>query len=321
MHSIAGIDVSKDHADVAFTPVGPVQRFASDPAGREQLIHALKTQRVDRVVLEATGGYERLLMIEIAASGTEIVRINPRQIRNFALATGCLAKSDPIDAKIISRFGHALEPQAWAIPDAELIALQELTARRRQIVGMQTAEKTRRQQALDGKVQSSVERMLALLADELARLDRELDERVSQRADWSDRARILREEPGVGAVTARALLIDLPELGRVSRRQIAALAGVAPIIRDTGKKRGVRRIGGGRPSVRRVLYMAALVATRHHPKIKAHYLHLQAMGKCKKAALVACMRKLLVVLNAKLRNYFESQAAASPAGSIAAASS
>jgi len=321
MHSIAGIDISKDHADVAFTPVGPVQRFASDPIGRRQLIQALKEARMDRVVLEATGGYERLILMEIAASGIEVVRINPRQIRDFARATGCLAKSDPIDAKIISRFGHALQPSVREVPDPELIAFQELVSRRRQIVRMQTAEKTRRKQALEDEVRSSIERMLAFLEDELAQVDRELDERVGQRADWSDRARVLREEPGVGVVTARALLIDLPELGRVSRRQIAALAGLAPIIRDTGKKRGVRKIGGGRASVRHTLYMATLVATRHHPKIKAHYLHLQRMGKCKMAALTACMRKLLVILNAKLRDYFGSQAVASPAGSIAAASS
>ena len=143
---------------------------------------------------------------------------------------------------------------------------------------------------------------------------------MSQRADWSDRARVLQEESGVGPIVARSLLIDLPELGRVTRQQIAALAGVAPMNCDTGKKKGVRKICGGRSSVRRMLYMAALVASRHHPKIRAHYLHLQAMGKCKKVALVACMRKLLVILNAKLRDFFETQVS-SPAGSIAAASS
>jgi len=320
MNCIAGIDVSKDHLDVAFDPDGPVRRFASDPPGRHQLVQALKEMRVDRVVLEATGGYERSIVIDVAAAGFEVVRVNPRQVRNFARATGCLAKSDPIDAKIICHFGHALKPPAREAPDSELIAIRELLARRGQVIEMQSGEKTRRQQVLDSDVRSSIERTLSFLKDELARLDQELDERVSQRADWSDRARVLQEESGVGPIVARSLLIDLPELGRVTRQQIAALAGVAPMNCDTGKKKGVRKICGGRSSVRRMLYMAALVASRHHPKIRAHYLHLQAMGKCKKVALVACMRKLLVILNAKLRDFFETQVS-SPAGSIAAASS
>jgi len=317
MHCIAGIDVSKDHVDVAFDPTGPVQRFGTDPSGRTRLVQVLEEMQVSRVVLEATGGYERLLVIETASAGIEVVRVNPRQVRNFALATGCLAKSDPIDAKIICRFGHAMRPPARATPDADLIMLQELLARRRQVVEVQSGEKVRRQQVLDSDVRSSIDRMLAALDEELSRLDQLLDERVGQRVDWSDRARVLQEESGVGAVTARALLIDLPELGRVSRKKIAALVGVAPMARDTGKKRGARKICGGRSSVRRALYMAALVASRHHPRIRAYYLHLQGMGKCKKVALVACMRKLLVILNAKMRAHLQSQSCPSPAVSFA----
>lgn len=317
MHSIAGIDVSKDHLDLALDSDVPIQRFDAEESGRDRLIQTLKSARVDRVILEATGGYERLIMTELVEAGFEVVRVNPRQIRSFARATGCLAKTDSIDAAMILRYGHAIRPSLRPVPDADLIALRELLARRRQLVEMRSAEKARLQQMLHSDAQTSVDRTLAFLGEELELIEHQLDDRMAQNTEWVAHARLLDEESGVGPVTVRTLLIELPELGRVSRQQIAALVGVAPMNRDSGKKRGTRSICGGRASVRRVLYMAALVATKHHPKIRAHYASLQAAGKCKKVALVACMRKLLVILNAKLRDYLKSHTDASPAVSFA----
>lgn len=317
MHCIAGIDVSKNHFDLAIDPDGCIQRFESDESGRARLIQALAAAQVDRVIIEATGGYERLIMAELGGAGFDVVRVNPRQIRSFARATGCLAKTDAIDAAMISRYGYAIRPALRQLPDADLIALREMLARRRQLVDMQSAEKSRRQQMLHVDAQTSVHRTLAFLQKELELIEHQLDAQMTENDEWTARARILRQEKGVGPAMIRTLLIELPELGRVSRQQIAALVGVAPMNRDSGKKRGTRAICGGRASVRRILFMSALVATRHHPKIRDQYRSLQAAGKCKKVALVACMRKLLVILNAKLRDYFQSQADIRPAVSFA----
>lgn len=319
MHCIAGIDVSKDNFDVATDQNGTVRRFRSDRVARSELIQALKVARVDRVILEATGGYERLLVLDLVANGFDVLRINPRQVRQFARASGCLAKTDTIDARTLVTYGRAMQPSVRALPDADLMALQELLARRQQIVEARIAEKARRQQMLDSDAQASVGRLIVFLEDELRLIDSLLDERCNQHAEWAENERMLTEQNGVGPVTARTLLIELPELGRVSRQGIAALVGVAPMNQDSGKKRGKRAICGGRASVRRVLYMATLVATKHDPKIRDHYAHLQSLGKPKKVALVACMRKMIVILNARMRDHLNSESTSSPAACFAPA--
>lgn len=321
MKCIAGIDVAKDHLDLAIRPGGTLERFSSDRAGRCELVRRVRAAGVDRVVLEATGGYERLIMRDLDDAGFTVIRVNPRQIRNFARATGRLAKTDRIDAEVLAEYGNAVRSAVRKLPDNQQIALQELMARREQLSRLRTAEITRLKQMLDENAQSSVRRVLVVLDEEIKTIERQLDARLHRDSDMVKRARVISAVCGVGPVVTRTLLVSLPELGRASRQEIAALVGVAPMNRDSGKKRGQRTICGGRASVRRVLFMASLVATRHDPKIKAYYAHLQASGKCKMVAMVACMRKLLIILNAKLRDHFQIEALASPVASVASAPS
>ncbi len=301
----AGIDVSKSQFDLAISGSRSVQRFDSGPDGREKLIRRLKAARVDLVVLEATGGYERVIMLELMSAGLTVVRINPRQVRNFARARGRLAKTDAIDALTLVEYGEVMKPPVRQLPDADLIALRDLLARRQQLVDMQSMESCRRRQTLEMAAKSSIAAVLAFLKDEQSAIEKLLDERMAQNDEWMAHAAVLREESGVGPATVRTLILELPELGRVSRQEIAAIVGVAPMNRDSGQKRGTRSICGGRASVRSCLYMATLVATKHNPKIRECYHRLQATGKCKKVALVACMRKLLVILNARSRDYLQ----------------
>jgi transposase len=296
---VIGIDVSKDQLDVA-TPDG-ARQWPNAPDGHRQLVEQLAKWPLEAIVLEATGGYERAVVAELAAAGLPVVVVNPRQVRDFARATGQLAKTDTIDAKILAQFGQAVRPEQRPLPSEKQLELQQQLARRRQLVGMLTAEDNRSQQATDTLVRKTINAVRTTLKKQIDQLDDQLQRTIEETPAWREKENLLRSVPGVGPQTALALLAELPELGTCSRQQIAALVGVAPLNRDSGKRRGQRMIWGGRASVRSALYMATLVAARHNPVIRAHYEHLQKVGKRKKVALVACMRKLLCMLNAILR--------------------
>lgn len=295
-----GIDVGKHSLDVASGD--RVRQFANDPQGHDQLVKWLTADDVHVVVVEATGGYERAIVAALAVAHLPIAVVNPRHARDFAKATGRLAKTDAIDAQILARFGEALDPPQRPLPDAKQVELQQILARRRQLIGMLTAESNRSQQTSEPHVVHSIEAVVEVLREQLADIDGQLQKAIEQTPAWRAKDELLQSVPGVGEQTARTLLVDLPELGRCSRQQMAALVGVAPINRDSGCYRGTRSTWGGRATVRTAIYMATLSATRHNPVIKAHYEKLIANGKRKKVALVACMRKLICILNAILRD-------------------
>jgi transposase len=299
---IVGIDISKDRLDVACLPraVAPAA-FDNDAEGHAALIAWLRPISPQLIVLESTGGYQRLLVAALAAAGLPVVVVNPRQVRDFARAMGILAKTDAIDAEVLARFGEKINPPLRPLPDKDASLLIDLLARRRQLVELQTAESNRLRQATASRIKASVRKVLTAIKRELASLEDEIDERIEGSPIWQAKEELLTSVPGVGRITSRTLLACLPELGSISRQTIAALVGVAPINRDSGTMRGKRTIAGGRKVVRSALYMATLVATRSNPVIRAQYLKLQATGKVKKLALVACMRKLLVILNAMIR--------------------
>ncbi len=298
---VIGIDVSKDKLDVA-SPDG-VGQWPNTPDGHRQVVDLLAKWPLEAIVLEATGGYERAVVAELAAAGLPVVVVNPRQVRDFAKATGRLAKTDKIDALVLAEFGRAVRPEQRPLPSEKQRQLQQQLARRRQLVQMLTAEKNRLQQVTDRLVRKSIQAVQTTLEKQLNKIDDQLQQTIEQTPAWRDKENLLRSVPGVGPQTALALLVELPELGACSRQEIAALVGVAPMNRDSGRYRGQRTTGGGRATVRSALYMATLVATRHNPIIQAHYQHLQRAGKRKKVALVACMRKLLCILNAILREH------------------
>jgi transposase len=299
---VVGIDVSKSQLDVAFDPVGKTPTFTNDDQEHAALIKMLKPLSLQLIVLEATGRYEQLAVSALLAQALPVVVINPRQARNFARAIGKLAKTDAIDAAMLARFGRTVKPEIRPQADQKTLLFQEKLARRRQLVQMRTAESNRLQQARSEPVKQSIRQVLDLLKQQLADNDDDLGRMIHDSPAWREKEQLLKTVPGIGEQTARTLLIQLPELGRCSRQQIAALVGVAPINRDSGKRRGQRTISGGRASVRCGLYMATLVAARHNPMIKVYYQHLLKMGKRKKVALVACMRKLLIMLNAMVRD-------------------
>lgn len=297
-----GIDVSKGWIDVAFGTETEARRFDNDAAGHEEFLRIIRTRHVQRIVLEATGGLERPLAAALAAAGLPVVVVNPRQVRDFARATGRLAKTDAIDARVLAHFADAVRPEVRPIADAEHAAFRELVARRRQLVEMHTAESNRLQQARDAAVKRSIRAVLKVIERQLKDTDGKLDEAIERSPIWQVTKNLLTSVPGVGDQTARILIAELPELGTCSRQRIAALVGVAPMNRDSGFMRGRRTICGGRGQVRRVLYMATLVAVRYNPVLRSHYQRLLETGKMKKLALVACMRKLLIILNAMLRD-------------------
>jgi transposase len=297
-----GIDVSKHWLDVAVEPEAERWRFDNDAAGHEALVEHLGSQTIERIVLEATGGLERPVVAALAAAGLPVVVVNPRQARDFARATGRLAKTDAIDAQVLAQFGRAVRPEVRSIAGAQQTAFKELVARRRQLVEMHSAESNRLQQARDAVVQRSIRAVLKVIERQLKDTERKLDEAIESSPIWQVTKNLLTSVPGVGDQTARTLIAELPELGTCSRQRIAALVGVAPMNRDSGLMRGRRTIFGGRAAVRRVLYMATLVAVRHNPVMRAHYERLLGTGKRKKLALVACMRKLLIILNAMIRD-------------------
>lgn len=297
-----GIDVSKARLDIDFSDDRGALRADNDPSGHARIVQALKGANASRIVLEATGGYERLIVAELSAAGLPVVVINPRQVRDFAKATGRLAKTDAIDAKVLALFAVAIQPPLRPLDDRQTQAFAELLARRRQLVQMRVAESNRLAQAQDRRVRKSIEGVLKLLDRQVASMDEDIDQHIQNSPIWKEKQEMLLAVEGVGPTTARTLLAELPELGTASRQQIAALAGIAPFNRDSGTLRGQRTIAGGRASVRSVLYMATLTATMRNPVIREHYQHLLAKGKRKKVAIVACMRKLLTILNAMLRD-------------------
>lgn len=296
-----GIDVSKARLDVDFSDDRGAFNTDNDPAGHARIVHALKDAGASRIVLEATGGYERVIVAELAAAGLPVVVVNPRQVRDFAKATGRLAKTDAIDAKVLALFAIAIQPPLRPLDDPQTQVFAELLTRRRQLIQMRTAESNRLAQARDRRVRKSIEGVVKLLERQMAAIDDEIDQHIQNSPIWKEKEQLLLAVEGVGPTTARTLLAELPELGTASRQEIAALVGLAPFNRDSGTMRGRRTIVGGRASVRSVLYMATLTATQRNPVIRKHYRHLLDQGKRKKVALVACMRKLLTILNAILR--------------------
>ena len=292
-----GIDVAAEHCDVALGSQGRCTTFTNQSTGLDELVRALQAQPVELVVLEATGGYESLVVARLAAAHVPVVVVNPRQVRDFAKSLGRLAKTDAIDAQLLALFGERVRPPVRVLKDEQTQALEGLLARRRQILEMLVAEQNRLTHA-QGKARKSIEQTLVFLRKQLKRLDQDLDDSIHASPMWRERETLFRSVPGVGPQMVATVFACLPELGQINRRQISALVGVAPFNRDSGTLRGRRTIYGGRASVRGALYMAALVATRHNPVIRDFYQRLLAQHKPKKLALVACMRKLLVILNA-----------------------
>lgn len=296
-----GIDVSKAYVDVGRDGPGEVERFANDEAGQALCVRRLKDLAPTLVVMEATGGLEAALAAQIAVSGVAVAVINPRQVRDFAKATGVLAKTDQIDARVLAQFARAIRPEPRALKSEELALLDALITRRRQILEMITAE-TNRLASAPSKVARTIQTHLTWLRRQLKRSNDDIDGQIRKSPLWLERVELMTSVKGVGAVTAATLLAELPELGSLDRRKISALGGVCPYNRDSGKWRGKRTIWGGRSTVRATLYMAALVASQHNPVIKVFYQRLLAAGKPKKLALTACMRKLLIILNAIVRS-------------------
>lgn len=296
-----GIDVSKARLDVHVVPVALAFGVTRDAKGIDELAKRLREMGVAIVGLEATGGFETVVAASLAAAELPVVVINPAQIRAFAVALGKRAKTDPIDAAVIAQFVAATKPEVRPLPDEATRILADLIARRRQIIDMIGAERQREKRAT-ARAKRSIGRLLRALEKELASLDEDINDNIRASPAWREKEGLLTSVPGVGGVTARLLIAELPELGKLDRRQIAALAGLAPWTRQSGQWRGRSFIGGGRAAVRTGIYMAALVATRYNPHLKAFYQHLVTAGKPKKLAIIATARKLITILNAIIRD-------------------
>jgi transposase len=294
-----GVDVAKAQLDVALGQDGENFSVPNDEHGIKELLKRL-TPGAEMVVLEATGGLEAPVAGALAAAGIAVAVVNPRQVREFARATGRLAKTDRLDAQVLARFGEAVKPAIRPLKDEQGQALEALVVRRSQLVAMLTAEKNRRANS-PKVIHRSIDEHIRWLEKRLSGFDDELSDLIRATPIWRERDELLRSVPGVGKVLSTTLLAHLPELGTLTRKQVAALAGLAPFNRDSGSLRGSRCVWGGRAQVRRVLYMAAVAATRANPVIKSFYADLRQRGKHPKPALTACMRKLLVILNAMLR--------------------
>jgi transposase len=296
-----GIDVAKAQLDIALRPTGERWAVPNEDASIATLVTQLQAVCPVLIVLEATGGFQRAVVAALAAAALPVVVVNPRQARDFAKATGQLAKTDVLDARALAHFAEAVRPTPRPLPDAQTDDLRALLARRRQLVAMRTAE-TNRLGSAPPRVQVDLQAHIAWLDQRLAALDDDLDSTLRASSVWREREALYRSVPGIGPVCARTLVLDLPELGTLSRQRIAALVGVAPLNRDSGTLRGHRTIWGGRAHVRATLYMGTLVAVRHNPVLKAFYERLCRAGKVKKVALIACMRKLLTILNAMAKH-------------------
>lgn len=298
-----GIDISKSWVDVHVRPDGTAFRCGTDAEGLNDLVRRLKPLAPTLVVMEASGGYESIVAVSLAEAGLAVAIVNPRQVKRFGEAIGKFAKTDAIDAAVIAHFAEAVRPPARALPDASMVQLQELLGRRRQLVIMINAERQRLGKAESVVMQRSCKAMLRSLEAERERIDRAIDKLVKASPLWCGKLDLLTSVPGVGDIVARTLIAELPELGTVDRHKIAALVGVAPFSRDSGRRKGKRFIRAGRVQVRAPLYMACLTAIRHNPPLRAFYQAMRKAGKPPKLAIVAAMRKLLVILNAILRDH------------------
>ena len=298
---IIGIDISGKCLDIHILPEGMAKQYANDVMGIGEVVELAKEVEASLVVMEATGGLEVALAAECALAHIPTVVMNPRQIRDFARSMGRLAKTDTIDAEVIALFGAAVHPEPRALADEQASRLKALVARRRQVVEMIVSERNRLMRARR-LVRERIVRHIEFLKQELSDIDGEIETAIKESPLWREKAERLRGVPGIGTVSCVTLVSELPELGKLNARQISALVGVAPMNRDSGAYRGRRSIWGGRAGVRRTLYMAALSARRHNPVIREFYERLAAAGKPGKVALVACMRKLLTILNAMMRD-------------------
>lgn len=297
-----GIDVSKDRLDVAVGSEGELWQVSNDAAGHSELVERLSGVKPALIVLEASGGYEAVVAGVLWDAGHPVAVVNPRQVRDFARGMGKLAKTDQIDARILTMFGEKVPVEVRAPLDAEARELQAMVMRRRQLVEMLTMEKNRRGLVPTGRARKSLDKHISWLEEAVRRASDDIDQAVRQSPLWREKEDLLRSVKGIGPVSARTILVELPELGRLNRRKIAALVGVAPFNRDSGRFKGQRTITGGRAHVRTVLYMAAVTAARCNPLIRPLYQRLVAGGKKKKVAIVACMRKLLTILTAMVRD-------------------
>jgi len=301
-----GIDLAKESFQAAADSDESAARFnlpfTYDAKGIAALLERLKTIEVALIVMEATGGLERKLAAELSEAGYAVAVINPRQARDFAKAIGTLAKTDKVDAGVLAQLARILKPQARPLPSAEQIRLKDLSARRRQLIHMRTAELNRQQQATLKEVSKSIKHHLTMLDKEIAKIEKQIADLIDSNSDWKRKADLMDSVKGIAPDTAHAILAELPEIGTLSKREVGSLAGLAPHVFESGKFKGQSRIWGGRGSVRSAIYMATMAATRFNPAIKAFYDRLVKNGKKKIVALTACMRKLLTILNAIVRD-------------------
>ena len=302
MRNCIGIDVAKQYFDLHCLKTRQDRRMENSADGIRQCVAFCNETSVELIVMEATGGYELALASTLQAEGFAVAVVNPRRVRDFARAAGQIAKTDKLDARIIAQFAARLRPVPTAQIDENTQKLKALVARRKQLVGLRTAESNRLEHAVARDIQRSIAAVLKVIGTQLEAVDRQIEQHIRNTPQLQQRAETIDSAPGIGPVTAHMLVTELPELGRLNRRQIAALVGVAPIARDSGVFRGKRITGGGRKDVRSRLFMPTLVAVRYNPVLKAYYTRLLSRGKCKMVALVAAMRKLLCILNAMTKN-------------------
>jgi len=298
---IVGIDVAKDWLDVAVLGEKRTRKFASTKKGIRDLVRWMGQFQPTLIVVEASGGYEEALVLALFEAGLPVALVSPQRVRQYARAKGQLAKTDPLDARLLAEYGKAIQPRLFVGKSEERKQLSALVGRRNQLNAMLQAEKNRLRMH-SGAIRSSLEKVITCLTAQLKQMDQEIRTLLQQNTDLQTQEKLLRTAKSIGAVTAATLLADLPELGQLDRQEVAALVGVAPMNSDTGKKRGYRKTKGGRPDVRRTLYMATLTGIRYNPVLKPHYEQLRKRGKEKKVAITACMRKMLTILNAMLRD-------------------
>jgi transposase len=296
-----GIDVSKSRLDVHVLPSGAEWSVANDEAGHDELVQKLSTEKPALVVVEATGGYQIQLVAALSLQQVPVAVVNPRQVRDFARAVGRLAKTDAIDAAILASFAQTVRPEPRPLPDAQTVELHAMVDRRRQLIDMRTRELNRLEACRVARVRADITKTIKWLNSRIKDVDKEIDKLVRKVPAWREHEELLTSPNGVGKTIARTLLATLPELGKLNRREIASLVGLAPFNRDSGKLRGKRFIRGGRPEVRSAIYMATVTAIRCNPQIKPMYQRLIAAGKQPKVALIACARKFLTILNAMMR--------------------
>jgi transposase len=296
-----GVDVSKESLDVAVRPAGEAWSAQNNNVGMKALTGRLKKLKPQLIVLEATGGYEYELALRLSKAGLPVAVVNPRQVRDFARAVGKLAKTDPIDARILAHFAEAVKPPCRHVKDQKLDELDQLVTRHRQLVEMIVAERNRRM-SLRGDAQNDIDVTIRFLQGRLKQVDERLKTLIEKNPEWNHKAQLLNSVPGVGPVLISSMIAELPELGTMNRKQIASLVGVAPFNNDSGKSRGRRHVWGGRAHLRALLYMSVVAGLRFNATIRSFYQHLRQAGKPAKVALVACMRKLLVQLNAMVRS-------------------